>query len=493
VAIVVLEGRLRRPAILLSEGDRCDQFERLVSGNAASELPLRQRDRVSSVLRVLCSIRAMQLIRATFLSLLIVSCSLLSPDASESGWFSLFDGQSLNGWVTTGGRYDGHASWSIADGAIMGQEGPNHAGGLLYTAREYKNFEIELETMITYPFDSGIFLRMTPDAKGAQVTLDYRPTGEVGGIYSEGWYYHNPRGTELFKRDQWNRFRVRCVGDPMHVTVWMNGELLTDYRFAHDAEGFAQTGKIGLQVHGSRDDPPGSNVKFRNIRVKELAEAAGSYFESTPEGVRLLTDEGRAAGWQSLFNRADLTGWEPAPPGTGYEVRGGELAFLTAGESPELRTVEDFRDFHLQLDFKISQLANSGLFLRAARDGSNPAYSGCEVQILDDFNWERLTQTTLEPWQFTGSLYGAVEPGVKDALRPLGEWNTYEVLYKGSRLVTSLNGRVLYDVDTFELDVEPPFAKRAKTGFIGLQRHAPGGELESDTYARFRNIFIRRL
>ena len=153
----------------------------------------------------------------------------------------------------------------------------------------------------------------------------------------------------------------------------------------------------------------------------------------------------------------------------------------------------DYRDFQLRLDFKTTRRANSGLFLRGARDGSNPAYSGCEIQILDDFHWEEDTNSKLQPYQFTGGLYGAVAPGPKDALRPLGEWNTYQVTYQGSRIVTVLNGKVLYDVDTFELKQGKPFAERAQTGFIGLQRHGPAGALDGDVYAWFRNLYIREL
>ena len=113
--------------------------------------------------------------------------------------------------------------------------------------------------------------------------------------------------------------------------------------------------------------------------------------------------------------------------------------------------------------------------LRAARDGSNPAYSGCEVQILDDFNWETRTNSTLQPYQFTGGLYGAHPPGVKNALRPLGEWNTYQIHYAGSRIQTVLNGHVLYDVDTHTLEgAKPPFAER---GF--MQRSISGALLIS--------------
>jgi hypothetical protein len=137
-------------------------------------------------------------------------------------------------------------------------------------------------------------------------------------------------------------------------------------------------------------------------------------------------------------------------------------------------------------------MANSGLFLRAARDGSNPAFSGCEIQILDDGDWERVTGSKLAPWQFTGSLYGAVPAGEK-LLHPPGEWNTYEILYRGPRLAVALNGRLLYDVDTLALAPESgaPFAERAKTGFIGLQAHS--GAVDGEASLWFRNLMVERL
>ena len=144
------------------------------------------------------------------------------------------------------------------------------------------------------------------------------------------------------------------------------------------------------------------------------------------------------------------------------------------------------------LDFKIAKMANSGLFLRGAKTDQDPAYSGCEIQILDDFNWEAVTGSTLQPYQFTGSLYGAVPTGDRSALRPLGYWNTYHVRYEGSQLSVRLNGSELYSVDTLTLEATPPFSDRARKGFIGLQRHAPA-QVEGRAYAWFRNAFVREL
>tara|TARA_R110002096_G_scaffold51516_9_gene134732 strand:+ start:2614 stop:3924 length:1311 start_codon:yes stop_codon:yes gene_type:complete len=403
---------------------------------------------------------------------------------------SLFDGRTLAGWTTTGGRYDGTAVWLVEDGAITGRRDAHGGGGLIYTRKSYADFELELDARVSYPFDSGIFLRMTPDAKGSQITIDNRPGGEIGGIYSDGFYWHNPSGMERYRQGEWNHFRVRCTGDPMHVEAWMNGEPLVDYIYPADTPGFAPEGLIGLQVHGAADAAPDSSAQFKNITVRELERP--ELFTTDDRGVSQVTEAGRDAGWAALFDGETLNGWEPN--GTGYEVVDGEIQFLWDGTSHELRSVTDHQDFHLKLDFQIERGANSGVFLRADRTQGNPAYSGREVQVIDDFHWNEDTHSTLAPWQYSGSLYGAVEPGVKDALRPLGEWNTYEIRLQGSWMQTVLNGHVLYTVDTFTLnDAQPLFVDRVSTGFIGLQRHAPARASDGPAYAAYRNVFVRDL
>lgn len=196
----------------------------------------------------------------------------LACAAPRDGWVELFDGRTLDGWTTVGGRYDGHAAWTIEDGAITGREGPNRQGGLLYTREPYQDFEFECEVKIEWPFDSGLFLRMAPEpaGKGAQVTIDYRPTGEIAAIYADGFLLHNEKVVERFKQDAWNRFRVRCEGADMHLQVWLNGESVVDYRLPPGSTGYSPTGLIGIQVHGDSDSPPGTKVQFRGLRVKRL-------------------------------------------------------------------------------------------------------------------------------------------------------------------------------------------------------------------------------
>lgn len=420
------------------------------------------------------------------------SLSQARPPAGEV--VALFDGRSLQGWVTRGGRYDGDARWSVEDGCIVGRQGPGGEGGLLYTEKPHTSFELQLEVKLDHPFDSGVFLRMAPQGKGAQVTLDWREEGEIGAIYSDGFLQHNPGGAAQFRRDEWNELEVRCTGFDMHIRVRLNGKELVDYELPAGSPGYAPTGLIGLQVHGERGDT--GAARFRNIRLRELPVFADALLVPHTTDPQLLAagPGARDQGWRLLFDGKTLENWSIEGDSGRYRAENGVLSFLAQGGGGHLFTTEDFQDFRLRLDFRTAQMANSGLFLRAARDGSNPAFSGCEVQILDDFNWESVSGSKLKPWQFSGSLYGAVPPGDRNALHALGEWNTYEVLYQGPRLAVALNGHTLYDVDTYALVPESgePFAKRATTGFIGLQHH--GAEnVNAEVMAAFRNVFVQRL
>jgi Domain of Unknown Function (DUF1080) len=405
----------------------------------------------------------------------------------------VFDGKTLAGWVTHGGHYDGNASWTVEDGAITGRQGPNGEGGLIYTEKEYLDYYFECDFKIEEPMDSGIFLDMMPGLRGYQVTIDTPQGGELGGIYSDGWILHNPNGWKEFKKGEWNHIGVLHVPDvekgTLRISADLNNKDLVGYEAPQDPKVFARSGHVGLQVHGGQGMVPATKVQFRNIRITGQPTDGRPLFEGS-EGALALTDLAKFLGWRPLFDRQSLAGWEMHGDPTGAVADDGTI--LITGGGGELATKEDFKDFELYLEFQTSAMANSGVFLRAARDGSNPAYSGCEIQVLDDFNWERVSNSKLEPWQFCGSLYHAQPPQAK-ALKAIGEWNSYRILCCGTRIRTELNGVELYDVDTHELPLaDPPFEKRAKTGFIGLQRH--GGASEQDkSWVRYRNLFVRPL
>ena len=441
----------------------------------------------------------------TFLAPIVLGAA--TPAVQDpNGWVSLFDGKTLDGWSEKGGPYDGDADWTVEDGVIVGREAEGAKGGLLYTDELYSDFEFACDVKVNAPFDSGIFVRMLPKRRGAQFTIDDRPNGEIMGIYSNGWLFHESGGDAAWRSGEWCHVRVRCVGDPMHLVGWIDGKLVVDYQVpAGMDEKFTSEGRIGIQVHGGMNDPEDAAVRFKNLRVRRLPPGSADRFEENSEGQLSLTAVGEASGWQPLFNGVNLDGWVPsganAPlepeqfEAAGYRVKDGAIEALHAGSASFIRTERtDYRNFQLRMDFQLSRIANSGVYLRSVDDGSNPSYNGCEVQILDDFNWESASNSKLKPYQFTGGLYGVVAPS-KPALRPIGEWNTYLVTCVGTRMNCALNGTLLWDVDTAEIEPKsgPPFAERAASGFIGMQRHGAAGEAEGDVGVRFRNLFIREL
>ena len=192
------------------------------------------------------------------------------------GFVSLFNGKDLSGWERHEGL-PGHGvagKWTVEEGAIVGMQDPPGQGGFLSTLREFRDFELLLETKIDWPFDSGVFLRVGPDGKSHQVTLDYRAGGEIGKIYlpwTQGTVHSCPEGIKHFKKGQWNRMRIICHGEPAWIRVWLNDVLITDFRHtAQTTLGVPGQGTICLQIHPGGRGYETSKARFRNIFVREL-------------------------------------------------------------------------------------------------------------------------------------------------------------------------------------------------------------------------------
>ncbi len=198
----------------------------------------------------------------------------------ESGFESLFDGQTLNGWRKHLGLPKGHVGgrWEVIDGAVTGFQDPPGKGGFLVTDREFGDFILRLDTQLDYPVDSGVFLRVGKDGRSHQVTLDHRPEGDIGAIYlpwTQGMVLPNPRGGRAFREDQWNQIEIRMKGEPALIRVHLNGRLITDFQHTETTtKGVPRRGGIALQVHPDVSHVTlwreGNRVRFRNIRIKVL-------------------------------------------------------------------------------------------------------------------------------------------------------------------------------------------------------------------------------
>jgi len=207
--------------------------------------------------------------------------------------------------------------------------------------------------------------------------------------------------------------------------------------------------------------------------------------ESGQASTKFIPEE----GFIVLFNGTDLDSW------TGnkktYVIEDGTLA-VHPGEEGEggggnLYTKEEYEDFIFRFEFKLTPGANNGLGIRTPMKG-DAAYVGMELQILDN-PAERYKD--LQCWQYHGSVYGVI-PALRGYLNPVGEWNSQEVVAKGSRIKVILNGQVIVDGDiglyvsnNRTIDGKEHPGPGNKKGHIGLLGH---GHI-----LWFRNICIKPL
>ncbi len=129
----------------------------------------------------------------------------------------------------------------------------------------------------------------------------------------------------------------------------------------------------------------------------------------------------------ALFNGKDLSGWryEFADKAPGWVVIDGAMHNQATGNN--IISERQFKDFRLQMEFKVENESNSGLYLRGRY----------EMQLLDDAG---------KPPAVTGNLavYGRVAP-VVNASRPAGEWQTLDLTLAGNRVTAVLNGQKVHD------------------------------------------------
>lgn len=185
-------------------------------------------------------------------------------------------------------------------------------------------------------------------------------------------------------------------------------------------------------------------------------------------------------GFVSLFDGKDLSAWN-AGPGNGWVVEDGVIALKNREDGKEhnadyLWTKERYGDFILELEFKVPEKANSGIFFRTS-DLQDPVYTGFELQVANSFGRADLSRTGT-----AGAVYDCQAPS-KNAVRPAGEWNQLRLTCKGSRVGVVLNGESIIDMDLdrwTEAQKNPDGTKNkfpramkdfARSGYIGLQDH----------------------
>jgi len=190
-------------------------------------------------------------------------------------WIPLFDGTTLDGWTAN----EDPSSWKIEEGAIVNSGPRSH---LFYTGEvrnhNFRNFELSLDVKTRPGSNSGIYFHTAFQEEGwlergyeAQViNSSLGENGEhkmTGSIYAIRNVWKSP-----VPDDVWFNYRIRVQGKT--IETFINDLLAASYTEPDDPyrpQGMAgrrlSTGTFALQCHD-----PGSEVHFRNIRVKPLPD-----------------------------------------------------------------------------------------------------------------------------------------------------------------------------------------------------------------------------
>ncbi len=442
------------------------------------------------------------------LSLLALTLLLTAPAGARAsappppkGFTALFNGKDLTGWhgmphfdpyklaalaeperkaLIAKWTEDAHKHWRVEDGELVN----DGKGAYLTTDREFGDIELLIEYRTVPKADSGIYLRATPqvqiwDTTKAGGKWDRGADKGSGGLFNNA--KDSPGRDPLVHADrpfgEWNTFRILQVGE--RTTVYFNGKLVVNHarmenfwkrNLKKDANRLGQLpllarGPIQLQTHGGE-------IRWRNIHVREIPAA---------EANALLRKHG-SAGFESVFNGRDFTGW--AGPLANYDITDGAIV-CKPKKGGDIHTKAEYGDFVARLEYRLPPGGNNGLAIRYPGKGQPSSVAMCEIQILDD---TAMKYARLDPRQANGSAYGMVA-AQRGYLRPVGEWNFMEVTVRGPTIQVELNGTRILDADlslvTTFLGNRPHPGKDRTSGHFGFAGH-------SDPVA-FRHIEIRRL
>ncbi len=392
---------------------------------------------------------------------------------NAQNWQSLMPDQDLKGWKQLGGK----ASYELVSGAIVGTTVPDTPNSFLTTTKDYGDFILELEVWLDPSFNSGVQIRshsiqeyMDGRVHGYQVELDPSPRAYSGGIYDEArrfWLYplaRNPKGSKAFLNGQWNKMRIEAIGSS--ISTWING-----IQCANLTDDLTATGFIGLQVHSvNKPEQIGKHVKWRNIRI--LTDDLDGY--RTPQDpevpefsylINKLSEHETRTGWRLLWDGKSSEGWRSAKgtdfPESGWNMEDGLLTIeaTDGGESTgpgDIITSQQFSDFELELEFMLTEGANSGIkyFVQPTLNLGAGSAIGCEYQLLDDKAHPDAQQGVSKNRTLAG-LYDMIAPenlsvaGRGKQFKGIGQWNKAGIKSKNGKVSHWLNNEKTVEYDRY--------------------------------------------
>lgn len=455
-----------------------------------------------------------------FTSLLIILTSFLfSCSSGEQDFTDLFNGKDLDGWVVKNGT----APFTVQDGMIVGTYVQGTPNTFLCTEKNYGDFILTFEAKFGKG-NSGVMFRgqSNPEFRdgrvhGYQMEMDPSPRAWTAGIFDEArrkWLYpmeYNQEAKSAFKLGEWNEYRIEAIGN--HLRTWVNGVQMADLVDDVDAEGF-----IGLQVHSIRNESmEGETAIFKNIKICTTnLDAHKTPVNKEITQVSFLTNElserEQEEGWELLWDGKTTDGWRGAKldqfPEKGWIIGDGILKVEQAdgaesGNGGDIVTVEEYENFILEADFRITEGANSGIkyFVDPELNKGAGSAIGCEYQILDDANHPD-AKMGKDGNRTLASLYDLIpadarryNPDLRKKRSNGYDWNRAKIIVRGDDVEHYLNGILVVKYNRSgqqwkDIVAESKYARwpdfgEAEKGRILLQDH--GDEVQ------FKNIKIKTL
>lgn len=444
----------------------------------------------------------------------LVFCSVLFLSGQEkvqSQWENLITGKNLEGWEQKGGK----AAYRQEGDMIIGTTVSNTPNSFLCTKNTYGDFMLEYEVRfknLDNLFNSGVQIRSNSftdyqDGRvhGYQVEIDPSERAWSGGIYDEGrrgWLnnlVHDENARKAIKLDDWNHFRVEAIGNS--IRTWVNGIPCANLLDDRTSEGF-----IGLQVHSVyTPEDVGSEIMWRNIRIITIDPEKYRTQTTAREICTIhnqLSKDDIAEGWQLLFDGKTTNGWRGAHkekfPDTGWHINNGALVVVASAGAEsanggDIVTVEEFDNFELMVDFKITNGANSGIkYLITEAYDSKQSAIGLEYQILDDDKHPD-AKNGVNGNRTMASLYDLIsaKPNKKYSA---DHWNKARIIVKKNHVEHWLNGEKVVEYERNNPLFDALVAKSKYKDYNGFGNWDKGHILLQDhgDEVHFRNIKIRK-
>jgi hypothetical protein len=342
------------------------------------------------------------------------------------GFHALFNGRNMEGWREINST---HGQWTVQDGALRYK---GKGSEWLRTETTHDNFVLRLQwRYLQSRGNAGLFLRTgnDPASPGNGVRIGMQDSPFSAGALGTAVPGAKPTGGTLKPSPQWNDLEI--AANEQQVIIKLNGKEVSRTTTAPSNFGY-----IGLKGGGTP-------FELRNVRINE-------------------------PGWTPLLNGKNLPNWRTASAGHWSLDPNGIL--VSDGEGGDLNTSDNFGDYDLRLDWRLSDAKSvGGVYYRGsgfkkaeAAIWSNPVGSGANPAYRADTTQPEAVRKAATP--------------LKRADGRLGEWNHFDIRVRGRTVNLWLNGeRVLQN-----------------SALPGMPLHGPIGLQNPGYQAWFRNIEVRQ-